>query len=355
MARPVGLTPGAGLIIAKALEDPCARSPKRPVAARPEGRTDADHTGTIEAGVDAVRKRPRPQPTLRRGPCMTTQGSATPALAATAGLSEIVGAYSAVFCDIWGVLHNGEEKSASAEAALLAARRAGVTVVLVSNSPRTSAAVGDQLDALDVTRAAYDAIVTSGDVTRALISAGGRRVYHLGPARDVDLFEGLDVARVGEEAADIVVATGLFDDEREGPEDYAEQLKRLAARQLPMICANPDIVVHRGGRLIWCAGALARDYAALGGEVRMAGKPHAPIYAVAQDRAGTVDRAAILAIGDGLNTDIRGANQAGIDALLIVGGIHGEELGGADAGAQTLAEALSGQGLSARYFMPTLA
>lgn len=286
---------------------------------------------------------------------MTAGASTAPALAATPGLAEIAGAYSAIFCDIWGVLHNGEEKSPSAEAALLAARKAGVTVVLVSNSPRTSAAVGAQLDMLDVTREAYDAIVTSGDVTRALISAGGRRVYHLGPARDADLFEGLDVARVGEAEAEVIVATGLFDDEREVPEDYADQLARLAARGLPMICANPDIVVHRGGRLIWCAGALARDYAALGGEVRMAGKPHAPIYAVAEDRAGLADRSAILAIGDGLNTDIRGANNAGIDALLVVGGIHGEELGGAHAGAAALAEALSGQGLSARYFMPTLA
>lgn len=279
----------------------------------------------------------------------------TAGLSATAGLAEIVSPYSAVFCDIWGVLHNGEEKSPSAEAALLAARKMGVTVVLVSNSPRTSAAVAAQLDALHVSRDAYDSIVTSGDVTRALISAGGRRIFHLGPARDLDLFEGLDVERVAETEADVIVATGLFDDEREGPEDYVDLLTRLAARRLPMICANPDIVVHRGGRLIWCAGALARDYAAMGGEVRMAGKPHPPIYAVAEDRAGLSDRSAILAIGDGLNTDIRGANDAGIDVLLVVGGIHGEELGGIHAGAEALETALAGQGLSARYFMPTLA
>ncbi|WP_082490647.1 TIGR01459 family HAD-type hydrolase [Aureimonas sp. Leaf454] len=271
------------------------------------------------------------------------------------GLSEIVGGYAAIFCDIWGVLHNGEEKSASAEAALLAARADGATVILVSNSPRTSMAVGGQLDAMHVSRDAYDAIVTSGDVTRALVAAGGRRVYHLGPTRDRDLFEGLDISCVGEDEAEIIVATGLFNDEVDVPEDYAGQLARLKERDLPMICANPDIIVHRGGRLIWCAGALARDYVALGGEVRMAGKPHAPIYAVAEERAGVSDRSRILAVGDGLNTDIRGANAAGIDALLVVGGIHGEELGGAEVQALALGEALASQSLTTRYFMPALA
>lgn len=271
------------------------------------------------------------------------------------GLSEVAGSYAAIFCDVWGVLHDGEVKSPSAEAALAAARASGRTVVLLTNSPRPSAGVARQLDILHVAREAYDLIVTSGDVTRALIAKAGRRLLHIGPPRDVDLFAGLDVAVVGEDEAEAVIVTGLYDDETELPELYAPLLARLKARDLPLVCANPDVIVHRGGRLIWCAGSLARDYAALGGEVRMAGKPYRPIYELAAEGAGISDPKDILAIGDGLNTDIRGANDFGADALLVVGGIHGEELGGANAEAAALAAALSAQTLSARYFMHALA
>ncbi|RZM07172.1 MAG: TIGR01459 family HAD-type hydrolase, partial [Sphingomonas sp.] len=168
------------------------------------------------------------------------------------------------------------------------------------------------------------------------------------------LFVGLPIELVAEEEAEAVIATGLFNDEQETPADYADLLARLNGRKLPMICANPDVVVHRGDRLIWCAGALARDYAALGGEVRMAGKPYAAIYAVAAEAAGVTDPARVLCIGDGLNTDIRGAVGYGADALLVVGGIHGEELGGAGVAPEALATALAEQNLSARYFMYAL-
>lgn len=273
---------------------------------------------------------------------------------AIGGLAEVAGDYAAVFCDVWGVVHDGQVKSAGAEAALVAARAAGGKVVLLTNSPRPAAGVIRQLDALDVTRDAYDAVVTSGDVTRALIAGAGARVFHIGPQRDLDLFVGLDVERVAEADAEALVATGLFDDETERPELYAERLAGFRARGLPMICANPDIVVHRGDRLIPCAGALARDYAAMGGEVRMAGKPYRPIYDLAATIAGTGSAADILAIGDGLNTDIRGANAYGADALLIVGGIHGEELGGGAAEAEAIAARLAALGLHARYFMHVL-
>ncbi|HEY9057793.1 MAG TPA: TIGR01459 family HAD-type hydrolase, partial [Aurantimonas sp.] len=189
-------------------------------------------------------------------------------------LAEISTGYDALFCDVWGVVHNGERKHPAAEAALTAARGAGARVVLLTNSPRPSASVIDQLDALEFSRDAYDAVVTSGDATRALIGAAGGPVFHLGPARDIELFEGLGVERVDETDAAVVVATGLYDDEAETPADYAGLLARLKDRDLPMICANPDIVVHRGERLIYCAGALARDYAALGATVHLAGKPH---------------------------------------------------------------------------------
>lgn len=275
-------------------------------------------------------------------------------LQAITGLAAVSDGYDAVFCDVWGVVHDGLKKSPGAEAALLAARRSGRKVILLTNSPRPQDGVAAQLDALGVTREAYDRIVTSGDVTRVLIAAAGTKLFHLGPARDLDLFKGLDVELVPEGEAEAVIATGLFNDEVDTPEDYAALLAGFHARALPMICANPDVVVHRGERLIWCAGALARDYAALGGEVRMAGKPYAAIYAVAADIAGVTDPKQVLAIGDGLNTDIRGAQNYGADALLVVGGIHGEELGGAEVAPEALAAALVEQDLTARYFMYAL-
>jgi HAD superfamily hydrolase (TIGR01459 family) len=269
-------------------------------------------------------------------------------------LREVAGAYDAIFCDVWGVVHDGLTKKPAAEAALTAARRAGCKVVLLTNAPRPAAAVTGQLDALEFSRDAYDAIVTSGDATAALLGELGGPVFHIGPARDFDLFEGLELEKVSEEAARAVVNTGLFHDDTETPADYADMLARLAARDLPMVCANPDIVVNRGDRLVYCAGALARDYVALGGEVRLAGKPHRPIYDLASRVVGGIDSSRILAIGDGLMTDIAGANGFGVDVLLITEGIHGAELGGPDAASETVAEMLAEKGLAATYLMADL-
>ncbi|KQT87969.1 TIGR01459 family HAD-type hydrolase [Aurantimonas sp. Leaf443] len=271
-----------------------------------------------------------------------------------ASLSDVAGEYPVVFCDVWGVVHNGVEMHPAAHAALAAARRAGSRVVLLTNSPRPGAGVRAQLDALGFTDEAYDEIVTSGDVTRALIEEAPGRVFHIGPARDVDIFAGLPVERVAEAQAEVVVATGLFDDERETPADYAQLLARLAERGLPLICANPDIVVHRGDRLIFCAGALARDYETIGGPVRLAGKPHLPIYEHAARRIGLAAGERLLAIGDGLLTDIAGANAYGADALLIVAGIHGDEFGGPEASPEAVARVLSERRLSARFCMAAL-
>ncbi|MRG56252.1 TIGR01459 family HAD-type hydrolase [Phyllobacterium sp. SYP-B3895] len=242
-------------------------------------------------------------------------------------LDALMDRYDVLLCDVWGVLHNGVDSFAPASAALQRARQAGLTVVLITNAPRPFAGVAEQIHTLGVPESAYDRIVTSGDVTRELIRNAPRRVFHLGPERDETLYDGLDVELVEEREADVVVCTGFFDDDTETPEDYADMLVRFRSRNLPFICANPDIVVERGDRLIWCAGALARDYGQLGGRTLIAGKPHRPIYAAAvaaaEDVRGTpVELSRVLAIGDGMLTDIKGADLFGIDALYISGGIH---------------------------------
>lgn len=231
-------------------------------------------------------------------------------------------------CDIWGVLHNGVTPFLSAVAACRRFRSAGGTVILVSNAPRLADAVRRQLDAIGVASDVADAIVTSGDVTRARLAARpGARVLHIGPERDLGFFAGLDVTLTDEASATVVVCTGLFDDTRETPQDYEALLKRLRERGLPLVCANPDIKVERGGSIVWCAGALAALFENLGGTVEHAGKPHPPIYRRAletmQDlRGGPVERDRILAIGDGVMTDILGANAAGIRSVYVASAIH---------------------------------
>jgi len=270
-------------------------------------------------------------------------------------LSDVSGDYDVIFCDIWGVVHNGLAKHPHAEAALTAARAGGARVVLLTNAPRRSRGIVAQLDHFGFSREAYDAVVTSGDATRALIAEAGGPAFHIGPERDYDLFADLGVERVEDaDRAAIAVVTGLYDDETETPEDYAELLSRFRATGLPMICANPDIVVHRGEQLVYCAGAIAQEYAKAGGEVAMAGKPHAAIYREARRVAEVADDAAILAIGDGLFTDIKGANQAGVDVLLITGGIHGQDFGDEPENPAAIARVLAENGLAADYFMAAL-
>lgn len=257
------------------------------------------------------------------------------------GLRGLASRYNLILCDVWGVLHDGLTAFAPAADALarfraLPADGRARLVVLVSNAPRPASSVAAQLDGLGVPRAAYDAIVTSGDITRGLLAArAGARVHHLGPERDLPLFADLDLRLTRLEAAEHVVCTGLFDDETETVEDYAASLALMRAREVPLICANPDLVVERGERLIPCAGALAAAYEALGGEVFYAGKPHAPIYAaaielaagLARGDAGAPERSHVLAIGDAIRTDVTGADSYGIASLLVARGIHAGEIG----------------------------
>jgi len=209
-------------------------------------------------------------------------------------------------------------------------------VLLVSNAPRPGAAVIRMLDRFGVPRSAYDDIITSGDLTREFIASHPpRHVYHVGPERDRGIFEGLDLNFGSVEDADYVICTGLFDDERETPEDYRVSLERMRARGLLFVCANPDLVVERGERLIYCAGAVADLYAQLGGEVLYAGKPHRPIYdaalaRIAAKRGAPIANARVLAIGDSVRTDLAGAAALGIDGVFITRGIHAEELGQRD-------------------------
>jgi len=242
-------------------------------------------------------------------------------------LDDLTDGYDAIFCDVWGVLHNGEVAFAPAVEALKRARARGITVILVTNAPRPFGSVIAQMTLLGVPEDAYDRVVTSGDVTRDLIVEGPRKVFHIGSERELAIYEGLDVELVEEFEASGVVCTGLYDDETETPENYVELLQRLRSRNLPFVCANPDIMVERGPRLIWCAGALARDYGQLGGRTLIAGKPHRPIYeaaskAVEEIRGAPVEKSRILGIGDGVLTDVKGAADYGLDVLYISGGVH---------------------------------
>ena len=252
-----------------------------------------------------------------------------------ASLAEISDSYDAILCDVWGVLHDGRAAFRPASDALVAYRRRGGVVAALTNAPRPNPPVLAQMHRLGVSPDALDAVVTSGDVTLALMQAfGAAPVHTIGPERDMSLFDalaaatGLRPARVGPDEAAYVLCTGLEHDDRETPADYAARLTALAARGLPFVCANPDIVIHRGADLVYCAGALGRDYAALGGAVTYAGKPHAPVYAAAREvLAKALGRAPqrVLAIGDGFHTDVRGAAGQGIDVLFIAGGIHRDE------------------------------
>lgn len=230
--------------------------------------------------------------------------------------------------DLWGVIHNGVAPFATAAEACATFRSRGGTVLFLSNAPRPWTSVVEALDRLGVARQAWDAIVTSGDAARGLLAAwSGLPVFHLGPERDIPLLDGLDLARVAPEAAQGIVCTGLFDDTTEAPDDYAELLHDLLARGLPMICANPDLKVERGGKIIYCAGAVAEAYERIGGGVVYAGKPHLPIYEaafarIAELRGAPASRHRVLAIGDGIKTDILGAAKAGVRSIYVASAIH---------------------------------
>jgi HAD superfamily hydrolase (TIGR01459 family) len=247
--------------------------------------------------------------------------TATPAMAA--GLSELAPTYRALLCDVWGVVHDGVTAHTRACEALVRYRREGGKVVLITNAPRPKDDVVEQLDRLAVPRAAYDDVVTSGESARhVLAERPGIRIHHVGPERDLPIYFGLQVEFGSEDDCDMISCTGLFDDERETPDDYIESMTEWQERGVPMLCVNPDIVVERGSRLVWCAGALAERYREMKGETALS--------RVAQRTGSPADKSAILAVGDGVNTDVRGAVGQGIDVLFATGGIHAGVFGPRD-------------------------
>jgi HAD superfamily hydrolase (TIGR01459 family) len=252
-------------------------------------------------------------------------GAAIPILSS---IAPIAADSEAWVVDVWGVIHNGVRAFPAATDACRRFRSRGGTVLLVSNAPRPSTAVVPQLEALGVASDAYDLVVTSGDVTRALLAGWqGRRLLHIGPERDKGLFESLDAAWSDAETAELIVCSGLFDDTKETPDDYTRVFELLLARDVPMICANPDLMVERGDQLVYCAGALAALYASSRGRVTYAGKPHPPIYQrtlaeIERIKGRPVTKEKVLAIGDGIETDIRGAHEAGLRSVFIASAVH---------------------------------
>jgi HAD superfamily hydrolase (TIGR01459 family) len=246
-------------------------------------------------------------------------------------LAEIADDYDALFCDLWGCYHNGLRPYEAAVEALRTFRRRGGTVVLMTNAPRTSDLVARHLSRMGAPDDSFDAIVSSGDAALNELAQGrfGARTLYVGPERDRKFAESLPIPIAPVDQAESVFCVGLRDDEVETPEDYAAEIADWRARGLPMLCANPDIVVDRGDQRLWCAGALAQAYEAAGGAVTHTGKPHRPIYRLGRSVLERMGRggARVLAIGDGVATDIAGGEAEGLDTLFVTGGLFAEAAG----------------------------
>lgn len=280
------------------------------------------------------------------------------------GLSDIAADYDAILCDAWGVIHNGVELFEGVAEALTQFRLHHGPVFVLTNAPRLSKVIPNQLDRLGLPRKAYDGVVTSGDATRKAIEEfDGNKAFRLGPDKDDTLFAALNLTFVDMDKADFILCTGLFDDENEHPDDYKELLEEALAHKVPMICANPDIVVKRGNTTIWCGGALAQLYEKMGGHTILCGKPHQPIYTLAYERLAELLKSKdddtpkrILVIGDGLGTDIKGANDQDLDVVFIAEGIFSDSVRDEydKLDAELLDHALSENNVHAKYALDNL-
>jgi len=256
-------------------------------------------------------------------------------------LADIDAQYDVLYCDLWGCLHDGRALFPAAVAAVQAFRKRGGAVVLMTNAPRTRHAVARRLARMGLPDDAWDVIVSSGDATQEamLMGAVGRKLWHLGPEKDDDLFNEIPealagqppISRVSLDEAEGIICTGPFDDYNDKPEDYRGRFLSAKVRGLTMLSANPDLVVDVAETRIYCGGALAQLYAEMGGEVLSFGKPHPPIYDLARRRLAAMglnhDSDQVLAVGDGILTDIAGAQAEGIDALFVTGGLEAARFG----------------------------
>ena len=252
-------------------------------------------------------------------------------------LAEIAADYDVLFCDLWGCLHNGVAPYPEAVAALQDFRKQGGRVVLMTNAPRPAPYVRQQLDRMGVPHDAYDLIVSSGDAAQDAMFAGavGRKVWAIAQPKDEGFFTDIPadwkdapaIERVPLDQAEGIVCCGLFDDLTEVPEDYRARLMLAREAGLPLLCANPDVVVDLGDKRLYCAGALAELYEDIGGNSLYFGKPHPPIYDMARRKLGLPDDTRYLVVGDGIATDIPGATGEGIDALFVSGGLAHDQFG----------------------------
>ncbi len=250
------------------------------------------------------------------------------------GLGEVAERYDGFIIDLWGVVHDGVEPYPHAAATLRRIRDAGKKAVMLSNAPRRAHALVDGMAQMGIGRELYTDVMSSGEAVHIELAgrhdpwfaALGRRCYHMGPDRDLNIYDGLGLELVALDQAEFIVNTGPWEF-HETVADYEDRLRLGAARGLPMVCANPDLMVIRQGRRVICAGALAERYRELGGAVAYRGKPDAAIYDFCLDKLGIAERARVLGIGDAFHTDIAGARGAGLDALFVTGGIHRDELG----------------------------
>lgn len=280
------------------------------------------------------------------------------------GLSEVVEQYDALLVDLWGCVHNGVEPFPAAVDALGKAVDAGLTVCLLSNGPRRVSAITKRLDEMGVPRGVYHHAVTSGEATwRALSSPAdawhsklGRRCYHLGPERDNSVREEAGLEIVTDLAnADFIVNTGTYENS-DVLEDYEERLQTAIKLKLPMVCANPDLIVHVGDQLTICAGLIAQRYEELGGDVAYHGKPHPSVYAMCFEKLGAPDAGRVLGIGDAIRTDVAGAKAAGCDALFLASGIYVDDFGTSDPTPEAVrAKAAAENHPAPDYVMPALA
>ena len=244
------------------------------------------------------------------------------------------GAYEALLVDLWGCYHNGLAPYPAAVAALRAYRAAGGIVVLLTNAPRPASSVKAFLDRIGAPEDSYDGIMSSGAACQRAVAGGehGHRFHYVGPPRDLHMLTGLGLEDTALGRADAIICTGLRDDTAETPADYFEAMADWRARGLTLLCANPDMIVDRGEQRLYCAGALALAYEQAGGEVVWFGKPHRATYQqsfhLLEDLTGReVAAQAVLAIGDGIRTDVKGGLDAGLDVLFVTGGLSAGDVG----------------------------